>query len=204
VKRLAEIALVPLALLLGGCVVLPPSGPSMMALPGSRMPFEQFRFDDAACRQFATAQVGGQGAGEAAQQSAAASTVAGTALGAAAGAAFGGSSEAAAVGAGIGLLTGAMIGMGASEASYHEVQRRYDIAYYQCMYGRGHRVPVFSRYTETARPAAQLRAPATPVFTPPPDAGIPPPDAPPPPPPATPYVPPHWPRIPPPDAPPPR
>jgi hypothetical protein len=199
VKRVAEVALVPLALLLGGCVVLPPSGPSIMALPGSRMPFEQFQFDDATCRQFATAQVGGQGAGEAAQQSAAASTVAGTALGAAAGAAFGGSSEAAAVGAGIGLLTGAMIGMGASEASYHEVQRRYDIAYYQCMYARGHKVPVSSRYSEAGRAQpAQPRAPASP----PADAAIPPPNAPPPP--ATPYVPPYWPATPPPNAPPPR
>ena len=77
VKRLAEVSLLPLALLLGGCVVVPPSGPSMMVLPGSRMTFEQFQIDDAACRQFATAQIGGQGAGEAAQQSAAASTVAG-------------------------------------------------------------------------------------------------------------------------------
>ena len=207
-RRLVEASLLPLALLLGGCVVLPPSGPSMMVLPGSRMSFEQFQLDDAACRQFATAQVGGQGAGEAAQQSAAASTVAGTAIGAAAGAALGGNSQGAAVGAGIGLLTGAMMGMGASEASYLEVQRRYDSAYYQCMYARGHRVPVYGRYTETARPAAQPRAPAAPapVFTPPPDAGLPPPDAPPPPPPppGSPYVPPYWPGTPPPNAPPPR
>jgi hypothetical protein len=222
VKRLAEVSLLPLALLLGGCVVVPPSGPSMMVLPGSRMTFEQFQIDDAACRQFATAQIGGQGAGEAAQQSAAASTVAGTAIGAAAGAALGGNSQGAAVGAGIGLLTGAMMGMGASEMSYREVQRRYDAAYYQCMYARGHRVPVYGSFTESARPAAQPRAPAAPpppppqtpapapapILTPPPDAGIPPPDAPPPPSalsaPAAPYVPPYWPAAPPPNAPPPR
>jgi hypothetical protein len=205
-KRILRFSPVAVALLLAGCVVLPPAGPSVQALPGSRLSFDQFQFDDASCRQYALAQIGGRSSTEAAQESAAASAVAGTAIGAAAGAALGGNSQGAAVGAGIGLLTGAMAGWGASEASYYAAQRRYDGGYYQCMYARGHRVPVYGRYVETARPAAQPRAPATPapVFTPPPDAGIPPPDAPPPPPPATPYVPPYWPSTPPPNAPPPR
>lgn len=201
------------AALLAGCVVLPPSGPSMQALPGSRMSFDQFQFDDAACRQFATAQVGGRGASEAAQESAAASAVAGTLIGAATGAAFGGSSESAAVGAGFGLLTGALVGMDTSRASFQVVQSRYDAAYYQCMYARGHRVPVFSRYTEATRPpptnippaapppTSRTPAPPTLVATPPADAGIPPPNAPPP---ATPYVPPYWPSMPPANAAPPR
>ena len=66
--------MIPLAgaMLLAGCVVLPPPGPSIQALPGSKMSFQQFQFDDAACRQHAVAQVGGRGAGEAAQESAAA------------------------------------------------------------------------------------------------------------------------------------
>lgn len=217
------------ALLLAGCVVLPPSGPSIQALPGSQMSFEQFRLDDAACRQIATAQVGGRGATEAAQESAAASAVAGTLIGAAAGAAFGGGSEGAAVGAGFGLLTGALVGLGTSDTSYQVVQSRYDAAYYPCMYARGHRVPTFTRYTESTRvpaapvaPAVARPVPAPPppsppviVATPPPDAGIPPPDAPPPnaqptnsprpntPPPAMPpYVPPYWPGTPPPNLPP--
>jgi hypothetical protein len=189
VRRLAmkrDLVLSPLAaaLLLSGCAVLPPSGPSLQALPGSRLSFEQFRIDDAACRQYATAQVGGRGPSEAAQESAAASAVAGTVIGAAVGAAFGGNSEAAAVGAGVGLLTGALAGLGASESSYYAVQRRYDMAYHQCMYARGHRVPVTARYTEPARAIAR----PAPV-TPPPDAAVPPPNAPPPP--AT-YVPPYW------------
>ena len=191
---------------LGGCVVLPPAGPSLQALPGSRLSFEQFQIDDAACRQVATAQIGGRSASEAARESQAASAVAGTAIGAAAGAAFGGSSEAAAVGAGIGLLTGAMAGWGASEASYLAAQRRYDGAYYACMYARGHKVPVTSRYAEAGR--VQSTPPRGPV-APPADAAIPPPNAPPPfgdaaipppnapPPPATPYVPPYWPSTPP-------
>jgi hypothetical protein len=188
--------------LLAGCVVLPPSGPSMQALPGSRMSFDQFQADDTTCRQFATAQVGGRGPTEAAQDSAAASAVAGTLIGAAAGAAFGGGSEGAAVGAGFGLLSGAMIGIGTSQASYQVVQSRFDAAYYQCMYARGHRVPTFTRYTESTRvpsppsapPVAAYPAPPPPptrVATPPPNAGIPPPNAPPPP--AAPYAPPYWP-----------
>ncbi len=185
-KRVLKLSSLAGALALAGCVVLPPAGPSLQALPGSRLSFEQFQMDDAACRQYATAQIGGRSATEAAQESQAASAVAGTAIGAATGAAFGGSSEAAAVGAGIGLLTGAMAGWSSSEASYYAAQRRYDGAYYQCMYARGHRVPVSSRYTEAGR--AQPAQPRAPVG-PPADAAIPPPNAPPPP--ATPYAPPY-------------
>jgi len=200
-KRTSRFSSLAGVLALTGCVVLPPAGPSLQALPGSRLSFEQFQIDDAACRQFATAQVGGRSANEAAQESAAASAVAGTAIGAATGAAFGGSSEAAAVGAGIGLLTGVMAGWGASESSYFAVQRRYDGAYHSCMYARGHQVPVSTRYTEASRAQpAQLAQPRPPVG-PPADAAIPPPNAPPPP--ATPYVPPYWPNTPPPNAPPP-
>jgi hypothetical protein len=198
-KRTLKLSPVAAALLLAGCVVLPPAGPSVQALPGSRLSFDQFQFDDASCRQYALAQIGGRSSTEAAQESAAASAVAGTAIGAAAGAALGGNSQGAAVGAGIGLLTGAMAGWGTSEASYYAAQRRYDGAYYQCMYARGHRVPVYSRYTESGRaPPAQPRA----LVTPPPDAAVPPPNAPPPP--AVPYAPPYWPSTPPPDTPPPR
>jgi hypothetical protein len=197
-KRVLELSSLAGALLLTGCVVLPPAGPSLQALPGSRLSFERFEIDDATCRQYATAQIGGRSAPEAAQESAAASAVAGTAIGAATGAAFGGSAEAAAVGAGVGLLTGTMAGWGTAEASYYAAQRRYDGAYYQCMYARGHKVPVSSRYTEAARaPAAPAR-----IVTPPPDAAVPPPNAPPPS--AVPYVPPYWSSTPPPNAPPPR
>jgi len=195
-KRVLRFSSLAFVLLAAGCVVLPPAGPSQYAMPGSRLSFEQFQLDDAACRQYATAQIGGRSAGEAAQESQVGSAVVGTALGAATGAAFGGSSEAAAVGAGIGLLTGAMIGLGTSESSYYAVQRRYDGAYYQCMYARGHKVPVSRRYAESTR-----AAPSAPV-APPADAAVPPPNAPPPP--AAPYVPPYWPSTPPPDAPPPR
>ena len=32
-------------------------------------------------------------------------------------------------------------------ASYYDLQRRYDFAYIQCMYAKGHRVPVPADYT---------------------------------------------------------
>jgi hypothetical protein len=213
--RIARLVPIAASMLLAGCVVLPPSGPSVQALPGSRMSFQQFQVDDAACRQHAVVQVGGKGAGEAAQESAAASVIGSTMLGAAAGGAFGGGSEGAAVGAVFGLLTGAMIGTGTAQSSYYLVQRSYDGAYYSCMYARGHRVPVSASYTESARVRAQPPAPAASAppadaaipppnapppaatyFGPPPDAAVPPPNAPPPP--ATPtYVPPYWPNTPP-------
>lgn len=191
-KRVLAIAPLGSVLLLAGCVVLPPSGPSLNALPGSRQSFEQFQIDDAACRQYASSQIGGRTPAETAQESAAASAVAGTAIGAAAGAAIGGNSHGAAVGAGIGLLTGAMAGVGASETSYRVSQRRFDSAYYQCMYARGHKVPVSGRYAQAMRAPPPPRGPAPPIVTPPPNAAVPPPDAPPPPAPA-PYTAPHWP-----------
>ena len=45
--------LLPL-LALGACAAVPPSGPSVMALPGNGKSFEQFRADDAACREYAS------------------------------------------------------------------------------------------------------------------------------------------------------
>lgn len=192
--RIASGASVLGVLALSGCVVLPPSGPSLQALPGSRLSYEQFQADDASCRQYASAQIGGRTPAETAQESAGASAVAGTAIGALAGAAIGGNSEGAAIGAGIGLLTGALAGMDASQTSYGIAQRRFDSAYYSCMYARGHKVPASGRYAQQVR--AQPRAPVAP----PADAAIPPPNAPPP---AAPYVPPYWPSVPPPNAPPP-
>jgi len=55
------------------------------------------------------------------------------------------------------------------------LQRRYDIAYQQCMYARGHQVPGVSR--------AGAPVPGQRVPVPPPDAATPPPGTPPPPPP---------------------
>lgn len=147
-RTLMPRALKPLLLVallgLSACVAVPAGpggpGPSVRVMPGAGKSFDQFRFDDGACRQFAYEQVGGVTPGQAAEQSAVGSAVVGTVLGAAVGAAVGGSSGAA-VGAGTGLLVGGAAGVGAADASAYHVQRRYDIAYGQCMYSKGHRVP---------------------------------------------------------------
>ena len=140
-----------------------PSGPSVLVLPGSGKSFDQFRLDDTVCRQYAYEQVGGLTPGQAASQSAVSSAAVGTAVGAATGAAIGGG-EGAAVGAGAGLAGGSVVGAGAGQASGYDVQRRYDYAYVQCMYAKGHRVPVPAQF----------------IAAPPHTAGPPPPPAPPP------------------------
>jgi len=143
-----------------------PTGPAVMVLPGTGKNFDQFRFDDGACRQFAYDQVAGVTPSRAADDSGVRSAAAGTLLGAAAGAAIDGSSGAA-VGAGVGLLFGGLAGAGAAERSAYGAQYRYDVAYQQCMYAKGHRIPVTARFTQ-APPAANYTPPPPPPNQPPP------------------------------------
>ena len=160
---------------LSGCVSVP-TGPSIMALPGTSRSFEQFRIDDTICRQFAYEQTGGMTAQQAGQNAAVASTIIGTALGAAAGAAIGSVSgnlgAGAAIGAGSGLIFGSAAGSGYAAHSYYEAQWRYDNAYIQCMYAKGNRVPVSGEFTspETSEQPQRMQ--------PPPPAGYPPPPPP--------------------------
>jgi len=164
-SQLSRVLLAAATLSLGACAVVP-TGPSVMALPGSGKSFDQFRADDGSCRQYAFVQSGGVSTQDAANTSAVASTVIGTALGAAAGAAFGGG-QGAAVGAGAGLLTGAAIGTGTAQTSGYATQQRYDGAYIQCMYAAGHKVPVYGNLSEAA-PAPRPRAYYYPPPPPPP------------------------------------
>jgi outer membrane lipoprotein SlyB len=145
-KRLSLAALASLS----ACAVIP-TGPSVMALPGTGKTFDQFRADDASCRNFAYQQVGGVTANQAATNAAVGSAVVGTALGAAAGAAFNGG-RGAAVGAGVGLLAGSVVGAGNAQASGYGAQGRYDHAYMQCMYAAGDKVPVPGRAMSSAPP----------------------------------------------------
>ena len=98
------------------------------------------------------------------------SAVVGTALGALAGAAIGGNSRGAGVGAGVGLLAGSAAGAGAGQQSGYALQRRYDHAYQQCMYAKGHRVPVAGRYGATEQRAYTPPPPPPGSHTPPPPA----------------------------------
>lgn len=127
-----------------GCASLP-NGPGVMVLPGTGLSFEQFRNDDAICQQYATYQVGGTTANQAAINSGVTSAAVGTALGAAAGAAIGGG-QGAAIGAGSGLVAGGLVGTGTASSSMYGVQQRYDTAYIQCMYAKGHQVPVSGQF----------------------------------------------------------
>ena len=60
----AKISVLVVALVLAGCVVVP-TGPSVMVLPGTGKPFDQFRADEGVCRQYAYEQNGGQTASSA-------------------------------------------------------------------------------------------------------------------------------------------
>jgi len=75
-------SLLPIALLgLGACATLP-TGPAVMVLPGTGKTFDQFRFDDGACRQFSYEQVAGVTPSRAAEDSGVRSAAVGAALGA--------------------------------------------------------------------------------------------------------------------------
>jgi len=130
---------------LAACTVPPPTGPSVMALPAQGKTFERFQQDDAACRQYASEQIGYGSPAQASNESAVNSAIVETALGAAAGAALGAAAGnagiGAAAGAGTGLLVGSAAGTGASQASAVALQRRYDVAYLQCMSAKGESVP---------------------------------------------------------------
>ena len=123
-----------------GCVSQP-IGPAIAVMPGPNKPFNVFQQDDATCRQFAGQQIG-SGASQA-NAAALGAAVAGTALGAGLGAAAGGG-QGAAVGAATGAIAGTAVGTAPAGLSQMDLQRRYDIAYMQCMYARGNQVPGFA------------------------------------------------------------
>jgi hypothetical protein len=178
-KRIAFIPFLSvIAAVVAGCVTMP-EGPGVLALPGSGKSFDQFRADDFECRQYASAQVGGNTANQAAVNSGVASAAVGTAVGALAGAAMDGGHGAAA-GAGAGLLVGSAAGAGAGSASGYSLQQRYDFGYIQCMYAKGNKVPVSGRFMSAAPGAPSSLAPSAP----PPSVPMAPPSSTPPPPPA--------------------
>lgn len=154
IKHAQSLFFLLLVFSLGGCVTVP-TGPSVMALPGDGKPFEQFQGDDAVCRQWAGQQIG-LPPQEVANQNTATGAVAGTAIGAGLGAALGAASGNAGIGAAIGaasgLLVGTSAGANAGQAYGWDAQRRYDIAYQQCMYAKGNQIPgAVRRYRHVQR-----------------------------------------------------
>jgi len=171
-SRTTLLALIALTLALAGCAIAP-VGPAVMTLPGTGKSFDEFRADDAVCRQFANEQVNGLTPQQTATNTSVAGGAIGTGVGAAAGALIGGTASAAGIGAGAGLLLGGLVGAGYAQQSWWDTQRRYDVGYLQCMYAKGNKIPASSRFVSIET------APARQAYYPPP----PPPNAPPPPPP---------------------
>jgi len=121
-KKTLRLVLLPL-LALGACSVAPPSGPTVVAMPGQGKSWPQFQQDDSDCRDYAQSKL--QNAGQVAadtKTNTAATAVAGTLIGAAAGA---------------GLLGGSAVAGNNAQATADSLQGRYDVAYAQCMVGHG-------------------------------------------------------------------
>jgi hypothetical protein len=150
-----------LAALVSGCASAP-TGPSVMVLPGLGKSFEQFNSDDAVCRQWGL-QATGRTPAEAAATSGGTSAAGGTATGDAGGAASGAIAAPA---------------TGGTQYSGQEGQWRYDMAYQQCMYSRGHQIPgVPAAYRGVSVPAPSPALTPKPVDSsaiPPPPPGPPP------------------------------
>lgn len=130
-----------------------PVGPTVAAMPAPNKPFEAFVQDDQLCRNWAASSSrGGREPGD----QLLASTVTGTLIGAAAGA-LTGDHHGAGAGAAFGTVAGAGFGSEQSAATAWGAQRRYDIAYQQCMYAKGNVIPGYYPY-----PAPAPAAPAPP------------------------------------------
>ena len=175
------------ASLAAGCATYP-TGPSVTALPGTQSSFDQFRADDLNCRLYARQAAGlppEQAASNAAINSATVGTMVGAAAGALLGAAGGNAGTGAALGAGTGLLFGSAAGAEAGSQSGRSAQEMLDQAYVQCMYGKGHQVPVPASVAARMQQQSAARV-APPVYVQPPAQApvapsYPPPNAPPPP-----------------------
>lgn len=142
-----------IALALTGCAVIPPTGPSVVALPPNGKPLGEFQKEDYACRDYAfrseNAGQPAQGALQSGLGSSAIGTVGGAAAGALLGAAAGNAGVGAAIGAGAGLLLGSAVGANNAQATSAGLQARYDAAYSQCMASKGNRITQPAVYATT-------------------------------------------------------
>jgi len=154
---------------LAGCASIP-TGPSVAVMPAPGKSFDLFAAEDRECRQFAQNSIGTTSS-QAATDSEMKSIAIGTAIGAVAGALSGGH-QGAGSGAAVGMVGGAAMGSGSAQYSERETQRRYDIAYEQCMYAKGNQLPQASSYQPRiiyAQPPAPPAQPApAPSYYPPP------------------------------------
>ena len=143
-RTLVAVLLAPLALT--ACATHPNDAPrpNIMVLPGAKKSMTSFENDERRCRVWAEDHMGEFTPGEAAADSTARSALGGAALGAGAGALIGSTQgqvgSGALIGAASGLVLGTLAGSSAGDRSAATVQRRYDIAYAQCMTAAGNTV----------------------------------------------------------------
>ena len=160
---------------ISGCATMP-TGPNVVVLPAPGKPFEVFMTDDAVCRQWAQQQIGGASPSQTANQNTATGAtvgaLVGAAMGAAIGAATGNAAAGAAIGGGTGLLGGTAMGSSAGAASEYQLQRRYDIAYQQCMYAKGNQIPGAVRHQARAYVPPPPPPPKVVVVMPPAPAAV--------------------------------
>jgi uncharacterized protein YcfJ len=152
-----------LAVALAGCASIP-TGPSVSVMPGPGKPFDLFNADNTICKEFARQQIGVD-PNEVAREQVATGAAAGAVLGAASGALMGhGHGGQAESMAGAGLIVGSAAGSNAANESTMTLQRRYDIAYQQCMYAKGNQIPGYSapRYASPPPPPPPLPPPPPP------------------------------------------
>jgi hypothetical protein len=173
-------------LVLAGCATVP-QGPDVAVMPGVGKSFEQFAADERICRAYADQSIGTH-VTDAGTNNVVSGAAVGTVVGAAAGALLGGDNGAAS-GAGAGLLMGTAIGAGNAGGVQYDAQRRYDIAYQQCMYAKGNQIPqtylapATTYYRYGRRPVTVYQQPPTTVIyqsmpPPPPPGPVPPPPPP--------------------------
>lgn len=163
-KQILGLTMLPL-LALGACSVAPPSGPTVVAMPGEGKSWPQFQEDDYNCRNYAQSKVSDAGRVAANTQNnsmatAAMGTLIGAGVGAGLGSLGGNVGAGAAVGAGAGLLAGSSVAGNNAQATANSLQGRYDVAYAQCMVGNGE--------TIQQGPAPAGYAPATGYYAAPP------------------------------------
>ncbi len=128
------------ATLLAGCSDVP-TGPTVAVMPAPGKPFEVFQQDNVYCKHYASQEISGAPSGG---QQVAAGAAAGAVVGAVAGTLLGDSRNAAGAGAATGALFGSAAGAGNADRNAYGLQRRYNLAFEQCMYSKGNQVPGFA------------------------------------------------------------
>jgi len=118
-----------------------PDGPEVQVMPGRGRTLASFQIDDEFCREFAVARLGADGSDQAVARFAATAGAVGATLGGVIGGVLAGP-RGATYGAANAARGGGEFAYGQSASSVRQkYQSRYDHAFVQCMYARGHRTP---------------------------------------------------------------